>query len=609
LVRLLIIALTLSAGLPMAWAEKFEARLSKSTVKAGETFQLSFTLTGKGKSFAPPSLRNFNVLMGPNESYQREWINGNFSSKMSYSYFLQASKEGSYEIGPASIKVNGKTLTTDPIVVKVVKGNKRNPATASNPQNKKSGAPQNKQSQDQSLQDQINANLFIKLFVDKKNAFVGEQIVATYKLYINAQVVDNRYKDLPVFNGFYAKDVEIPKGSEITTENINGKRFQVATLKRVVLFPQHAGELEIPELSMDMVVRVNERRRARTMFEQFMGTHRNVNASIRSNTEKITVEALPRQGQPADFGGAVGKYNISLEVDKESLSVNDALNLSVTISGKGNLDLITDPGIEFPGDFEAYDPELKSNIDVSPGGVSGKKTFEYVLIPRYAGNYSLEPISLSYFNPETGKYERTSTMPINLNVEKAAGGTPEAQAFAAPRKEDVQVLGKDIRFIQTGDPGLKDSADSFFGSPAFIALSVTPFAGMGLAVFLLSFFRVRQADVKGTRKRNAKGTAKRRLAKARKLLDADNEVFFDEIYRALNGYLADRFSLPQAELSRERITEVLTENNASETIITELKRCLEDCEMVRFAPGAVRGKSEALESAERVISELENELA
>lgn len=615
MVRLLIIALTVCAGLPMAMAETFEAQLSKSTVRTGETFQLSFVLNGNGKSFEAPSLREFQVLMGPNESYQREWVNGNFSSKTSYSFYLKAPSEGSFEIGAASVRVGGKTLTTKPIRVNVVKGGSSATAKASTQQrNNGSGAKPQTKSQgnqnDASLEQQISENLYMKLYVDKTNAYVGEKIVATYKLYINAQIVNNQFTELPVFNGFYVKDVEIPKGSEITQEIVNGQRFQVATLKRVILFPQQSGALEVPQLSMDLVVRVNERRRAKSMMEQFFGTHRDVKVSVSSNVQKLKIKALPSKGQPADFDGTVGTYDISLKVDKESLKVNEAVNLSVTISGKGNLDLITDPGIIFPGDFESYDPELTSNISVTANGVSGKKTFDYVLIPRYAGNYDLEPISLSYFNPETGTYERTSTAPISWSVEPAAGGASGGpEAFAAPRKEDVQILGKDIRFIKTGDPELKEVGKGFFGSTGFYALSVTPVAGMSMALMMLAFYRKRNADEDGMKKRNAKAVAKRKLAKARKLLVSEDVAFFDEIYKALYGYLGDRFTLTQSELNREQVTKKLEERGASTTIIAEVNRCLEDCEMVRFAPGAVRSKPEVMESAERIISELENELA
>lgn len=579
----------------MLLAQKFEAKVSRSTLTEDERFRLTFEIQGNGKRFTPPDFSDFHVLAGPSQQVNRQFINGKFFSSLSFSYILKPKQTGEFTIGSAQIISEGKTISTEPVSIKVVAG--RN--SASNNQQNSEGS---------SLEDQISANLFMKCFVNKKEAFVGEQITATYKLYINVQIVDHTIKELPVFNGFYVQDVEIPQGAEMSQEIINGKRFQVATIKRVILFPQQSGELEVPPFNMSLKVRVNEKRRPRTLLEQFMGTHRDVNVNVNSNPEIIQVSALPREGQPIDFKGAVGKYSLKAEVDKNKVSVNDAINLNVTISGKGNLELITDPGIEFPNDFETYDPKVRDNIDVTASGVSGSKTFEYVLIPRYAGKFNIEDLSLSYFNPETKRYERSSVDPIEFEVSKGSGDPSQNPSYVSPRKEDVKMLGKDIRFIKTGDPELISEQSTFFGSPAFIGLSAAPVAGMGLAVLLFSFFRVRNSDVVGLKMRNAKSLAKRKLAAARKAADKDQDTFYDEVYKAIYGYLGDRFNIPVSELNKDQIKENLEAKSVNAVTIEKLIKCIDDCEMARFAPGAVRSKSEVLEIAEQAISEIEHEI-
>lgn len=601
--KALVVILCSLLSLPPALAQEFVAGVNKNTVSVGERFQLSYTLKANGKHFTPPSLGQFLVLSGPNQSSNMQWVNGSFSSSLSYSYILQASHEGTFTIEPATISVNGKTLTSNPVTVTVMKGNaqahKPGAATQAQPQPHTGG---------QGSADDMDANVFMKLYVDKRQAYVGEELVATYKLYVNPQVVNYQH-NRPVYNGFYTQEIEVDPNAELTQEFINGKQFTVATMKKVVLIPQKTGNIEVPPLEMELVLRVQEQGRSRSIFDQFFGSYRNVRVEVASNKESVNVKPLPATDQPGDFTGAVGQFKLHVSTDRTEIAVNEAVNLSVAIEGKGNLELIAAPEIGFPADFETYDPKTRQNIAVTGAGTSGKKIFEYVVIPRYAGEFELKPITLSYFDPATATYKRLSSEPIVLHVEKGTGeGSMNEVSYLAHKKEDVQIIGKDIRFIKTDDPKLQPVEERFFGSGAFIGLSAAPFAGMGLAVLLVSMFRARQSDVLSLRSRKASALAKKHFSRARKVMHESDMAFYEEIYKALYGYLSDKFAIPVSELNREAIDRILMERQVPEDVSTELRKTLDECEMARFAPGVVRGKDEILNASTHIIEKLENEV-
>ncbi len=579
-------------------AQTLTSKVNRSTVNVGENFQVSFDIEGDGSNFTPPSFEDFGLLSGPNKSSSMQWINGNFSSSVSYSYILRAMSEGEFNIGPASIKVKGKTIESQPISVKVL------------PSGQRAQSQQQKGQQNQPTAGASDAqeDLFLKLYVDKKKAFVGEQIIATYLLYMNTQIV-NYASSRPVFNGFYAQELEVDPSASLVNETVNGKQYTVATMKKVVLTPQKSGELLIPSLDMEMVIRVQDKQRRRSMFDQFFGSFRDVKLDVKSNEEKIQVSRLPLNNQPADFIGAVGEFSLKTSVDRTEIGVNEAINLSVEISGKGNLELITLPKIEFPSDFETYDPKTKQNISVTAVGTRGTRSFEYVLIPRYAGEFKLKPITFSYFDPASESYKKLTSDPLTFQVMSASGSmTENGAAYIAPKKEDVQIIGKDIRYIKTEDPNLKRKEGGFYRSPLFYALSTLPFVGMGASIFLLGFFRTQNSDIKGMKSKRAAGIAKKHLVKATKLIGAENEPFYNAISLALFGYISDKLVIPISELNREKIEEALRARGIAQHTQDKLKKALDECEMVRFAPGVVRGKEEMLAASKQIIEALEDEL-
>ena len=582
------------------FSQSITGRINRSTVSVGDNFQVTFDIEGDGSNFSAPSFENFGVLSGPNKSSSMQWVNGEFSSSLSYSYILKAMNEGEFSIEPASVKFKSNVVQSQSIKVRVLPSRQQSSAQSST-------ATQSKPNP-QVTSKESKEDLFLKLYVDKKQVFVGEQIIATYLLYMNTQIV-NYASSRPVFNGFYAQELEVDPSGSLVNETINGKQYTVATMKKVVLTPQKSGEITVPCLDMEMVIRVAEKQKRRSMFDQFFGSFKNVKVEVKSNEEKINVSRLPTQGQPRDFIGAVGEFKLNTTLDRTEVGVNEAINLTVNISGNGNLELISLPKIEFPNDFETYDPKTKQDISVTAAGTKGKRTFEYVLIPRFAGEFKLKPVSFSYFDPKTKSYKQLSSESITLNVLRTDGESlSSGGAHLAPKKENVQIIGKDIRFIKTDEPELKRKESGFYRSTLFYALSTLPFVGMGASIFLFGFFRTQNSDLNALKSKRAGGIAKKHLAKATKLLNGENEPFYDAISLALFGYISDKLVIPFSELNREKIEETLQSKKVSSDTKEKLKKALDECEMVRFAPGIIRGKEEMLSASKQIIEELEDEL-
>lgn len=574
----------------IGYAQNLDVSVSKQTVAVGERFTLEYKTENAGASFTPPAMKNVRVLSGPNMSESSVNINGRRSRSFTVSYVLSAKQEGECVIGPATLKTKKESFSSNPVTIKVTK------AAVKKGQTSGGGTTS-------STEKDFSSTLFIKLFVDNKTPYVGEQIVATYKIYMSENVVDYS-ATAPVYNGFFSQNIDLQNNNEVSREYINNRQFTVATLKKVLLTPQKTGELDVDALEMELRVRVQDKSRGRGFFG--FGSYKDVPVTVLSNKEKITVKALPKNGQPANFDGAVGKFSLKVNVDRNELKANEAVTLTVSFSGAGNIELLSDPKIDFPNDFEVYEPKVRKNINHSAGGSSGKKTFEYVVIPRFGGQFELPPVTLSYFDPKGEKYVELKSDPIKLNVAKGAANS-EASVYNPANKEDVQIIGKDIRFIQTDNSNLARRESYFFKSTRYyLGLFALFFLGVGIWVFN-SFLRKRLQD-SGLTSRKAGSIAKKHLAHATKIKSGENNAFYEAISKALFGYLSDKLSLPLSELNREKIESELKAKNVNETLVTQLSKALDECEMVRFAPGIVRGKDEMLATSKEIIEKLENEL-
>lgn len=587
--------LLLASVVCFAAASEFTVKVSSSTVEVGQRFQITFTINARGGNFSPPSFENFRVVSGPNQSQSMQYINGNMSQSTSISYILVAQEKGNYTIGPASISSDGTTKETEPVEIKVVDQNPNGAA-----------AQRNKNEQRKTEAKQLKEYVFVKATVDKTKAYVGEKVAVTYKLYSRLNLSGLDLESPTRFNGFWTQDLQTLYGRNIqkTRENYQGQVYDVVELQQTLLYPQRSGELTIDALSI--LAKVQIPRRARTYMEQFWGGGYDLKEVIATSKPiKLEVIPLPNAGKPANFSGAVGKFNMKMSANKDSLTANESANIKIEIKGNGNLPLINAPNLNFPADFEVYDPETKNNFKTGYNGSTGSKTFDYLVIPRHSGEFDLDAYAFSYFDVNEKRYKTITADPIHFMVEK--GDEEENVTFVGRRKEDIEVLGTDIRFIHINNLALYKTNDYFFGSSLFYLI----IAAIALFAILIVLIAKRNksilSDKSGLRKSRASKIAKKRLAKAKKLLDTkENAKFYEEISTALFGYFADKFNLEVAEISQERILDLLAENGSSDDDKQNVKTILDETEMARFAPKSGINPSILYDKASSLIQNLES---
>jgi hypothetical protein len=582
--KIVNILLIVVAAANVSLAQKLTASASKTRVAVGETFQISFALNANGSNFKAPSLNDFDVYSGPNQSSSMSFINGVMSQSITLSYIVAAKREGKLTIGSASVVANGTTIQSNPITIEAVKGSSSAGSSGNNNQNaQEPSAPT----------ENISDNLFVRTNVSKTKVVQGEQITVTHKVYTRYQL--RGFKDIkfPDYNGFWAQDMPMNNQQiQVTTENVDGVNYNVAELKRSYIFPQRSGKLQIEPMVAEVVVRKQSNKRPHDIFEQFFGGgYEDASYSVKSPAVTIDVQPLPEAGKTASFSGAVGDYSYKVELSKNSVKANDGINLIITLTGKGNIKLVEAPKVNFPEDFETYDPKIKDNISVGANGVSGTKVFDYLFIPRHEGDYKLNDLSFTFFNPAKNEYVSIPSPELSVHVEKGdESSNAAANVYTPSHKEDLKVLGNDIRYIKTGDPALKNKDDYFFGSVPFYAGIASPL----LAFFLFLIIRKKQEeqnkDQVAVKSRKATKMAKKRLTQAEEYLKANNkELFYLEISKSLYGYIGDRFNIPGADLSKENISEMLKNKSVSETTIAKLISTLDNCEFARYAPGSVSG--------------------
>ena len=583
-----------------AMAQKFTASASKTKVAVGETFQLSFSLNNNGSDFKAPALNEFNVYSGPNQSTSMSIVNGSMSQSVTLSYLLAAKKEGKITIGPASVTVNGIVIQSNALIIEVVKGSPNTGNQNNNQPSQNPSAPRT---------DNVGDNLFVKTTISKTKVYQGEQIMVTHKVYTRYQLRGFQSIKFPDYTGFWSQDVPLNQQIQLTTENIDGVNYQVAELKRTFLFAQRSGKLQIEPMTVECVVRKQSNNRPHDIFEQFFGGgYEDAVYSVKSKPLIIEVMPLPEANKPADFSGAVGDYSFKAQLSKNKVKANDAVNLTVTLTGKGNIKLVDPLKLNFPDDFETYDPKTSEKITVAPTGVSGSKTFDYLVIPRHEGDYKIDPINFSYFDPEKKEYITLPPPDFDLHVDK--GDQTAATVISGTRnKEDVKVLGNDIRYIKTNTIILKARSTYFFGSTLFYLLLLFPFLAFILFIFIHKRNYEKNKDAVAVKSRKATKMAKKRLSIASQHLKSTNkDLFYAEIFKALYGYISDKLNIPVAELNKEHISTTLKEKNVTEETIKQLITTLDNCEYAHYAPNAVSGDLQSIyDNTVELITKIEDE--
>ncbi len=584
--------------------------VGKQVVKVGERFRVVYEINQDAGSFESPNFGSLQVLSGPSTSSNSsiQYVNGKMTQSyaMTYTYIVQATKVGNVVISPARVNVDRKKIKSNSIKIKVVKN--AGAQQGNTTQNKKASNPG-------VLQDD---DVYIKAIVSNRSPYIGQQVILTYKIYTKVPVSNLMIKKLSSFQGFWSKSLLGEKQQyKQKTEIINGDEYIVAEINKFAIFPQKTGKLIIEPTEMECTVQLkvqSKRRRGHDPFEDFFNDPffnrnvKNINTIIKSNPVTINVSPLPQKGKPENFNGAVGDFRLSSRIDRTTLTANDALTLTLTLSGKGNLELIELPDIKFPSDFESFDPKITSNIKTSASGISGKKKFEYLAIPRNGGDFEIMPITLSYFNPATKKYHSISSEKYEIHVTKG-DITSSGISYSSSAQEDIRFIGKDIHHIKTLPFNLKKQGEYLFLSNTFFILLVLPIVIMIILIILIAQLRKRNSNVGLMKNRKANKIAKSKLKVAEKYKNTgDDKAYYDEIAQALWGYISDKFSLKQSELSIETVADMLKDKNVEENVTNNFINTLNNIEFARFAPGDASDKMETIYN-EAVIAIIEAEKA
>ncbi|WP_426672164.1 BatD family protein [Mucilaginibacter sp. McL0603] len=594
-----ILFLLLSTTLLFAADTKFTATVSKSQVGVGEQFEIDFTLNTTGTRFTPPDVSAFQVLSGPNESISATVVNGSSVVSTTYSFILAATKEGTFNITAAAIVVNGHTLTSNPLKIKV--------QGQAPPQTKTQAQPAPADDNSQVNTKDLAKSLFMRADVSKTKVYTGEQIKVRYKLYTRVDLVANQLDKAPDLNGFWNQDVVNKNPNAMwTAETYNGVKYSVAVIKETVLFAEHSGDLTIDPLAMTFIVRLKTP--PRKFMDNPYGNFQDIKYQVKSTPVTVHAAPLPEAGKPVGFSGAVGSFSVYTDIDKKELKANETINYTFEVKGSGNLNLINAPKITPPVDFEKYDPKTTDRITVDSNGIAGSRQFSYLLIPRHQGNYKLDLAKFTYFDPSAKRYITLPTSEFNIKVNKGDMQV-NVPVFNSADQQDIKMLGNDIRYIKTSSAGLYQHGGEFYGSVMYYILLL-----LGPLSFAAAFFYRRweadyNSDLVLVKSRKAGKVAAKRLADADKQLAAGNKVaFFEAIARGLYGYLSDKLNIPVADLNKETIEERLRVRSVSEPVIKQLNDTMDSCEMARFAPVSVISQQQVFENAKNIINEIEDKL-
>jgi len=537
-------------------------KVDRNPVNVNERFRLEITLEGAQGEIIPPALSDFNIIGGPSVSSQMSWVNGQMSNSLSHTYFLSPKKVGSFEIPPAKANTKAGSLQSKPLSIEVKEGNGQSQQQQqSNPSSSSSAATQTITSSEE---------CFVRILTDKRKVVKGEPFSVSYVLYNRYQGFDLTNYEFPSLSGFWKEEIKLDQIQwEPSYEEIDGKNYQKAYFVRQVLIPQRSGELEIGPF-------IIEARVGRSIFRQ--GTP----IRISSNVLKIQVADLP--AAPLGYTGGVGDLNFKVSVDRNELMANEALNLTITVSGNGNLPLLETPKLDFPSDFEVYDPKVSDKSVRNAAGISGSKTYEYLIIPRYPGSYDLKALEFSYYNPARGRYQSQQSEAIHIEVLRDDGSGDNGAARMS-RKEDVSSTGDDIRHIHSGNKDLKEKGESFSGSAGHWAGLLSPFFLLGAFLFYRRRQEKMDADPMGNKQRTAAKTATRYLKEAKKKLQAGQEhEFYITLYQAMNDYISHKHQIPMGQMTKEKIHEELDAAGVDRGTIAGWIHALSDCEMARYAP-------------------------
>ena len=571
-----VIVLLMLAGCMQAQEVQFTASVSPNVMRAGEQFNLTYTSNQELEELNLPEIRDVELLGGPSQGHSQSVYTANgkiiSNSTWQYTYFLKAVKEGKFNIAPASVKIKNKTYYSNAVNIEVLKAAGQASSTNAASANDNAIQPGSYNDKD----------LFVRLVLDKKEAYLGEQIMASIKIYTktNLSGIDQGFKG-PDFTGFFTEPIETPPLRNLQREAVNGDIYYTGVIRRFVIIPQKTGDLTVQPFNLDVAIRHEVRRKvADPFFEDFsIPDVQEIPAKLTSKAVKVLVKPLP-DGAPASFKGAVGYFTLSSSINKTSTLTNDPLTLKLAISGKGNLKLINEVDVKVPYDMERYDPVINTRLD---NPLSGSKTFEYLIMPKVAGLFTIPAAEFTYFDPGAMHYKTLRTKAYEIQVAKGKGDTLMT-IVPGMTKEDVKMLNQDIQFIKTKPFRVRTIRSFIAHSPMYYLLYVFALIIFFTILLLRSRIIRQHADVAGLRLRKADKYARKRLRKSAGLLKQGNDAaFFEELLGALWGYLSDKLNIPVALLSKDSAMTALQSRKLDYEIIEQVFSITDTCEMARYA--------------------------
>lgn len=574
-------------------------------VVAGEYFRVSYTVNRGNVREPRVSFVDFEVLSGPNRSTSMRQTNFNGQIEtihtVTFNYTLMAEKEGNYTLPVATIEVDGKQYSSNSEKIRVLPPDKAAQA-AGNRQNRQGNTNRS------SSTNISNDDLFMRATLNKTTVYEQEAVLLTFKAYssVNLRSISPGTVDI---KDCLVQEVELPQNKSGNMEHYNGRNYLVYTWRQFVLFPQKSGELEIPSIAFDAVAAVETGAGGMDPLDFFFNggpRYVEVKKELRTPKIKLNVEALPLS-KPEGFSGGVGRFNVTTSLSSNEIKANEAVTLRMVISGVGNMKLIKTPEIDFPESFELYDPKVDNRIKLTNSGFQGNKIIEYLAIPRVAGDYTIPAVKFSYFDTQSNQYKTIETESYTLNVAKGKEGSGEAVASFVT-KEEFKLLGQDIRYIKTRGANLSKAGEYFFASMSYWLWYIIPFI-LFITYIMLHYKQMKEnADISGMRVKKANSTAVKRLKFANKLLKENKKnEFYDEILKALWGYLSDKLAIPVSRLTKDNVTAELAAKYVSNDIINELTNVLGECEFARYAPGnAEAAMDNVYKQAMNIIDKMES---
>jgi hypothetical protein len=551
------------------------ASVNKTSVGLNESFEYSIQVSGKKTNLPDPSIPQIDdlaILGGPNSSTSIQFVNGNMSASKTLTYIVQPRRLGKITIPAATLDTGNGVISSNEVTLTVTK-------SAGKPQQK---SPAPKSTTDSEI---TGENLFLKVVSDKRNVFQNEQVIITYKLYFRVSVRSYNVDKIPANIGFWTEEFKLPSQPPIETEVINGLAYQVATLRKVAVFSTKTGKLEIEPMVITVDALIKRKRSSRSIFDSFFDDPfgRTVRKMVSSKPLVLNVKALPKEKKPADFNGEVGRYSLKVTSDKTELQANEAVSIKVVMSGNGNIKLLKSPVPKISSDMEVYDPKESTNITRNKEIISGKKTVEYIVVPRFPGDYKIRPLTFSYFDPVKKSYTRLTSDPISLKI--LPGTTTPGSPLASGNlsKQDVELLGEDIRFI-------KETANFFISGSViykqwyYIALYFLPLISLVITwIYSLQRAKVR-SDADLARRLKAGKIASKHLATAKKYLKPDHQrEFYREMSLALQGYVCDKLNIQLTDFNLSIVEKKLHTVNLDNNLVKDYQECLQESDYKQFS--------------------------